>query len=199
MPQLEPGNRPIAALQPAPARGQGRYKPEPPAALGVTASRVQRGYLRTAAVGDLHPDHAAASCHRNRDRPAGLTRPAVPHAVAEQLADEQGGVIPARVLHAENTAHELPDGPRALHPPSHRHTPGHCSGHLCTAFPPVQVRGTPMGRGQAHGDARSTLRCASSRTTPLEGPSVAVRGKPTVHADRANRQCRRSHRPRHRQ
>jgi hypothetical protein len=46
---------------------------------------VQLGYLRTAAVGDLHPDHATASCHRNRDHPAGLTRPAVPHAVAEQL------------------------------------------------------------------------------------------------------------------
>jgi len=36
-------------------------------------------------MGDLDPDDAATDRYRDRDRLAGIARPAVPHAVAENL------------------------------------------------------------------------------------------------------------------
>jgi hypothetical protein len=91
-------------LPPSPPRREARNELKPPAAFRIPASSAQLRHLRAAAIGHLHTDKTVprADRHRDRDRPARSTRPAMPDTIAEQLAHQQGGVIPARVVRAEN-------------------------------------------------------------------------------------------------
>jgi hypothetical protein len=186
VPQLEPGHRPRAALPPPPPRRKPRNELKPPAALRIPASRTQPRHLRAAAIGHLHPDNAVPGPDRDRNRPARGTRPAMPDAVTEQLAHQQGSVIPARVPGTEHPDCERAGDPRPLRPPSQRHAlpdlqPSH---HRAPAFPgrpPREITGNAMP------DARMHAQLSGSRqagTCGLRGPSVAVRGKPTVCTDR---------------
>ncbi len=89
-------------LPPSPPRRQARHELEPPAAFRTPARTAQLWHLRAAAIGHLHPDKTVPRADRDRDCPARSARPAVPDAVAEQLAHQQGGVIPARVPGTEH-------------------------------------------------------------------------------------------------
>lgn len=82
---LEPGHCPPAPSPPSPPCGQPGHEREPTAGFCVISGRTQLGHPRAAAVGDLHPDSAGAGRHGDRDRLAGQSRVAVPHAVAEKL------------------------------------------------------------------------------------------------------------------
>jgi hypothetical protein len=167
-------------LAPAPPRREARNELKPPAAFRVPASTIQLRHLRAAAIGHLHPDKTVPRA--DRDRPAGSARPAMPDTIAEQLAHQQGGVIPARVPGTEHPAHERAGDPRPLRPPGKRH-----------ALPNLQRTRLPRPprpreiTGNAMPDARMHAQLSGSRqagTCGLRGPSVAVRGKPTVCTDR---------------
>ena len=110
VPQLEPGHRPPATPPPPPPRREARDELKPPAAFRIPASTVQLRHLRAAAIGDLHPDKTVPDPDRDRDRPARSPRPAMPDTIAEQLAHQQGGVIPA---HPGNSA-ALTQTPRCI-------------------------------------------------------------------------------------
>ena len=96
MPEYESGHRPPAPSLPSPPRGQPGHECEPTAGFCVIGGRAQSGHPGAAAVGDLHPDSPGAGRHGDRDRLAGQSRVAVPHAVDEKLAHQQDSVIPAR-------------------------------------------------------------------------------------------------------
>ena len=119
--------------------------------------------------------------------PARCARLAVPDAIAEQLAHQQGGVIPARVPGTEHPDCERAGDPCPLRPPGHRHAlPDLQPSHQRTRLPrppppPANHRGRQAGCTAMH------ARLSGSRqagTRDRRGPSVAVRGKPTVHTDR---------------
>src|ERR1700729_593323 len=82
-------------LPPPPPRREARNQLKPPAAFRIPPSRVKLRHLRAAAIGPLHTDKTVPRA--DRDRPARSTRPAMPDTIAEQLAHQQGGVVPARV------------------------------------------------------------------------------------------------------
>jgi len=172
-------------LPPPPPRREARNELKPPAAFRIPASTVQLRHLRAAAIGDLHADKTVPRADRDRDRPARSARPAMPDTIAEQLAHQQGGVIPARVPGTEHSADERAGDPRPLRPPGHRHAlPDLRPSHQRTAFPgrppPVNHRGRQAGCTGMH------ARLSGSRqagTRDRRGPSVAVRGK----ADGAHR------------
>jgi len=111
----------------------------------------------------------------------------MPDTIAEQLAHQQGGVIPARVPGTEHPADERAGDPRPLRPPGHRHAlPDLPPSYQRTRLPrPPPPPGNHRGR-QA-GCTGMHARLSGSRqaeTRDRRGPSVAVRGKPTVHTDR---------------
>ena len=95
--QLEPGHRPPAAPPPSPPRRKARNELKPAAAFRVTASRTRLRHPGPAPIGDLDPDHGVRRLDRDRHRLTGSARAAMPHAVAEKLAHQQGGGVPARV------------------------------------------------------------------------------------------------------
>jgi hypothetical protein len=138
---------------------------------------------------DRSPPHGtrpSPRADRDRDRPARSPRPAMPDTIAEQLAHQQGGVIPARVPGTEHPAHERAGDSRPLRPPGHRHAlPDLRPSHQRTRLPrpprPRQITGAGRPCVRIH------ARLSGSRqagTRDQRGPSVAVRGKPTVHTDR---------------
>ena len=170
---------------PPPPRREARNKLKPPAAFRIPASRVKLRHLRAAAIGHLHPDKTVPRADRDRDRPARSARPAMPDTVTEQLAHQQGGVIPARVPGTEHPADECAGDPRPLRPPGHRHAfPDLRPCHQRTAFPGRPVPGkSPGPAGRMYGNARSTQRLTSS---PNTRPARPVRGRPWK-ADGAHR------------
>ena len=89
-------------LPPPPPRREARNELKPPAAFRIPASSVKLRHLRAAAIGHLYTDKTVPRADRDRDRPARSARPAMPDAIAEQLAHQQGGVIPARVPGTEH-------------------------------------------------------------------------------------------------
>src|SRR5581483_11275121 len=110
----------------------------------------------------------------------------MPDAVAEKLAHEQCGVIPARVPGAEHCAHERAGDPRPLWPPGHRHAlPDRQPSHQRTRLP--WPPGSRESRAGPQADTGMHARLSGIRQagiTPAARPSVAVRGKSTVHTDR---------------
>ena len=174
-----------AAATPTAPRGPPQLKP--PAAFRIPASRAQLRHLRAAAIGHLHTDKAVPRADRDRDRPARSARPAMPDTIAEQLAHQQGGVIPARVPGTEHPACERAGDPRPLRPPGHRHAlpdpPAQPSAHPPSpAAPPPEITGSRQAGYTGMHARLSGARQAGTRGQ--RGPSVAVRGKPTVHTDR---------------
>jgi hypothetical protein len=168
-----------------PHRRQACHHLKPPAAFRIPASRAQLRCPRPAPIGHLHTDKTVPRADRDRDCPARSARPAMPDTIAEQLAHQQGSVIPARMPRTEHPAHERAGDPRPLRPPGQRHAlPDHRPGHQRTRpSPPTPPRGSHRAAGRTHGDARSTHRRASSRNTLSARP---VRGCPWK-ADGAHR------------
>jgi hypothetical protein len=167
MPQLEPGHRPPATPPPAPPRGQPRHQSKPSATFRVTIRRPQLWHSQARAVSDLNPDHAVSGPHRDRDRLPRSARAAVPDTVAEHLAHQQCGVIPARVPRAEHPAHERAGDPRPLRPPAR--TAALAISAPALPRPPRETSG-PLG---GHRDARPTRRRTSSA---IAAPARPVRG-----------------------
>ena len=204
-PEYEPGHGPPAAPPPAPPGGQGRDQFQSPAALRVPASRAQPRHPGPAAVGDLDPDQAVSGRHRDRDRPPGKARAAVPDAVAEQLAHQQDRGILARVpgpstppvkARATRARSASPASvtlsrsaaPATRPPPSRPARPG-------------GAPGTAAGTGRMHAQLSPGRQAAPGPCTGAAGrnmrSNVAVRGRPwksrrctptvrTVHTDRPN-------------
>ncbi len=123
--------------------------------------------------------------------PARCARLAVPDAIAEQLAHQQGGVIPARVpgdraLRLRTRGRPVPSRP--VRPLSR--SPGSRPAISTPAFPGRPVPGNHRGR-QA-GCTGMHARLSGSRQAGARdrrGPSVAVRGRPWK-ADGAHRPSR---------
>ena len=137
------------------------------------------------AIGHLHTDKTVPGPDRDRDRPARSARPAVPDTIAEQLAHQQGGVIPARVPGTEHPDCERAGDPRPLRPPGHRHAlPDLPPSHQRTRLPRPPRPGHHRGRQAGVRMHARLSRTRQTETCHQPGPSVAVRGKPTVHTDR---------------
>ena len=172
-------------LPPPPPRREARNELKPPAAFRIPASRVKLRHLRAAAIGHLHADKTVPRADRDRDRPARSARPAMPDTIAEQLAHQQGGVIPARVPGTEHPADERAGDPRPLRPPA-TVTLSRISRPALSApaFPGRPVPGkSPGPPGRMYEYARSTQRLTSSRSPR---PARPVRGRPWK-ADGAHR------------
>jgi hypothetical protein len=189
--QLEPGDQPPAAPSPpAPPRREARNELKPPAAFRIAARRTQLRRPRPGAVSDLDPDDALPGPDRHRDRLPRSTRPAVPDAVAEDLADQQGSRVSARVPGAEYLRDERAGGTRPLRPPGERHTlpdrqPSH---HRTRPSPAAPPPGNQPGSGRTQGNARSAPPSTSSRHN---GPSrTLVRGSSVVAAPVRGRPCK---------
>jgi hypothetical protein len=100
---------------------------------------------------------------------------------------QQGGGIAAGVPGTEHPDCERAGDPRPLGPPGHRHAlpdlrPSHQRARLPRPPRPREITG-----GRQAGCTGMYARLSGSRqagTRDRRGPSVAVRGKPTVHTDR---------------
>lgn len=176
--QLQPGHRPLAAPSPTlrdPQRAEARGPP--PASRPAGPAPAPKGCPRSVTSTQTMPSPRP---HRDRGCRPEDTRPAVPDAVAKQLAHQQDGRIPARVSGTEHPAHERPRDPHPFLPPDGRHAPR-------TAVPAITapaLPGPPPGnrpRGgrtqEMHSQRPATLAVARPYPQPL---SVAVRAKPTV-------------------
>jgi len=136
-------------LAPPPPRREARNELKPPAAFRIPASSVKLRHFRAAAIGHLHTDKTVPHADRDRDRPARSARPAVPDAIAKQLAHQQGSVIPARVPGTEHPDCERAGDPCPLRPPGHRHAlpnlqPSHHSAPAFPGRPPREITGRAM-------------------------------------------------------
>ena len=172
-----------------PDRGQDRHQPKPPAAFRIPASRTQFRPPGAAAIGDFHPDHATVGHYRDRNRLPGITRPAIPHTIAEKLTHQQDSHIPARMPRAEHRTHELPGDPRPLRPPGHRHAlPNHQPSHQRTRLPGRPSRENHRGAGRTQG--RGCTLDSAAHVKP-EHAASAARPWPSVE----NRRCRRPFSP----
>ena len=138
------------------------------------------------AIGGLDADHAAPVSDRNGDHPPGSARPAMPHAVSEQLAYQQCSVISARCP-GQSTAHTnmRATGARSARPAtltlSRTASPVIRAPTFLAARVPRNNADLRLTRGVIHArlmGARQTETCRQ------RGPSVAVRAEPTVHNDR---------------
>jgi hypothetical protein len=122
-------------------------------------------------VGDLDLDDAVSGSDRDRDRPPGGARAAVPHAITEQLARQQNSDLRARVRRAEHRAHERAGHPCPLRPPGHRHAlPNRRLTHPATALP--APRPAP-GRTGARGGARGCTLDSAAHVKPGYATSAA--------------------------
>ena len=190
MPELEPGHR-LPAMPPRPPPyGQFCHEPHPPAALRIAAGRPQFRHPRPAAAGDLDPDHTVPRPDRDRDRLPCSARAAVPDTVAEQLAHQQGGVIPARMPRAEHPHCERTDDPRPLRPPGNRHAlPNHSPGHHRTRPSPAAL---PRETGRAAGGRRDMQAQLSRERQAAHGAASAdlVRDPSVVAAPVRGRPCK---------
>jgi hypothetical protein len=165
MSQLEPGHRPPTAPTPPPPRREAINELKPAATFRIPAGRIQLGHPRPAAISDLDTDNSVPRLNRDRDRLARSGRPAVPDAVAKQLAHQQGSDISARVPGAKHPAHEHAGNSRPLRPPSKRRgLPDRRSSHQRTRLPGRPRPGNRTGPQGGHRDARPTQRRTSSRT-----------------------------------
>jgi hypothetical protein len=95
--QLKPRDGAPAAPSPSPPGRKAGNEVEPPAVFRVAASGSRCWHPWPAPVGDLDPDDVVSRLDRDRDRLAGGTRPAMPQAIGEKLAHQQGGHVPAGV------------------------------------------------------------------------------------------------------
>ena len=185
--ELEPGHRPPTTPPPAPPRSQGRHQPKSPTAFGAVVGRAKFRHPGAAAIGNLHPDNAAAGPDRDRDRLSRIARLAKPYTITKKLAHQQDCRIPARVSRAGHTAYERAADPRPLGPPGNRHAlPNRRPSHQRTRpSPPAPPWGSHRAAGWTHEDARPTQRRTSSRNTATSGarPWLSVE-KPTVRTDR---------------
>jgi hypothetical protein len=186
--KLKPRDGAPAAPSPSPPRCKAGNELEPPAVFRVATGGSRLRHPWPAPVGDLDPDNAVQRLDRDRDRLAGGTRAAMPQAIGEKLAHQQGGHVPARVPGAEYLRDECSGGPRPLRPPGKRHAlpdrhPGH---HRTRPSPAAPPRGNRPGSGRTQGNARSSPPRTSSRRNGLRaglvrGSSVVatpVRGRP---------------------
>ena len=177
-----PSARHAAATPTAP---RGPQRAEAPGRLPHPGQRVQLRHLRAAAIGHLHPDKTVPRADRDRDRPARSARAAMPDTIAEQLAHQQDGVIPARMPGPSTP----PTNARAPAPAPPARPPSRSPGSAAqpSAHPPFPGRLPPADHRAARAGVQgmharlSGLRQAGTRDQ--RGPSVAVR-EPTVHTDR---------------
>jgi 8-oxo-dGTP pyrophosphatase MutT (NUDIX family) len=165
---------------------EARNELKPPAAFRIPASSVKLRHLRAAAIGHLHTDKTVPRADRDCDRPARSPRPAMPDTIAEQLADQQGGVIPAWVPGTSTpTANARATRARSARPATV--TLSRISGPAISA-PAFPGRPPPADhRGRRAVCTGMQARLSGSRqagTRGRRGLSVAVRGKPTVRTDR---------------
>jgi hypothetical protein len=178
----EPGHRPPTTPPPAPPRSQDRHQPKSPAAFGAVVGRAKVRHPGAAAIGNLHPDNAAAG--PDRDRLSRIARPAIPHTVTKKLPPglphprkgvpgrahrlrTRGRLSPARPARQSSRSPGRPSQPSA-HPP----------------FPARAALGEATGPPGGHTGMHARLNGArQAETRRQRGPSVAVRGK----ADGAHR------------
>jgi hypothetical protein len=86
----------------------------------------------------------------------------MPDAIAEQLAYQQGGIIPARMPGTEHPTHKRTGDPRPLHPPGKRHAlPNHQPSHRAPAFPAAVTR-DHAGRTDTRGCTPDSAACVKS-------------------------------------
>jgi hypothetical protein len=182
-----PSGQPGQLKQVSPATApRGPQRAEAPAGFRIPASTVQLRHLRPAAIGHLHPDKTVPRADRDRDRPARSARPAAGHH-CRTARSPAGRRHPARVPGTKHLADERAGNPRPLRPPpGHRHAlPDLRPSHQRTRLPPPPHSRQITGAGRPY--LRKYARLSGSRqagTRDRRGPSVAVRGKPTVRTDR---------------
>jgi len=160
----------------APTAPRGPQRAEAPGRL--PASSVKLRHLRAAAIGHPHTDKTVPGPDRDRDRPARSARPAVPDAVAEQLAHQQDRDIPARVPRAEHPAGESAGNPRPLRHP-------HLAARAATSSSPRPLSASPPA-----GRSRGTPGPPQSVTSTRTRPSPAVTATVTVPPARPEPLCR---------
>jgi hypothetical protein len=186
VPQLEPGHRPPATPPPPPPRREARNELKPPGRLPHPGQHGAVRHLRATAIGDLHPDKTVPDHDRDRDRPARSPTGYAGHYCRTARSPSRAASSPTGDRDRA-PADERACDPRPVRPPGHRHAlpdlqPSHQRTHLPRPPPPPgNHRGRQAGRTGMH------ARLSGSRqagTRDRRGPSVAVRGKPTVHTDR---------------
>jgi hypothetical protein len=181
---LEPRNRPPAAPTPPPPRREASNKLEPAAAFLIPASGGQFRRPGAAQVGDLDPHHSARDLDRDCDRPAGITRPAMPNAVAEYLAHQHGSIIRARVTVTSRAATKArATRARSARPASVTVSRTASPAISATTFPAARTPGEiTRAIGATHRDGRSTWCRASSLDEPLDrGPESRQAATHTAH------------------
>jgi hypothetical protein len=163
--------RPITSCRPRPpsaSRPAPHSSGTPGPLRSVTSTRTRPALARTATV----------------TIPPSAPDLAMPDTIAEQLAHQQGGVIPARVPRTEHPGCEHADDTRPLLPPGHRHAlPDHRPSHQRTRPSPPSTTpgGKPPGR---RADTRGCTLDSAAHVKP-EHPADAARPWPSVE----NRRC----------
>jgi hypothetical protein len=128
---------------------------KPPAVFRFTTRMARLRHPWPDQVGDLDADDVVRCLYCDRDRLAGCARAAVPDAVDEKLAHQQGSHVPARVPRAEYPVHKRAGDPRPLRPPARPArvmVSGPPQSSAQPPFParagPGEVSGPPGGRTQ---------------------------------------------------
>ena len=179
-----PSARHAAATPTAP---RGPQRAEAPAAFRIPASKVKLRHLRAAAIGRLHPDKTVPRADRDRDRPVRSARPAAGHYC--RTARSPAGWRHPRTGARDRASRRRTRGRPAPAPPARPATVtlSRISGPAISA-PAFPGRLSPADhRGRQAGCTGMHARLSGSRqagTRDRRGPSVAVRGKRTVHTDR---------------
>ena len=195
--ELKPGHPSRAASSRSPPRREGRDELKPPAAFRVAARRTQLRRPRPGAISDLDPDGAVLGPERDRDRLPRSARAAMPDRITKHLADQQGGILPARMPVTEYLRDERAGGPCPLRPPGKRHAlpdrhPGHHRTRPSPAASPRETGRAAGGRRDMHAQLRRTRQAdatGSARTSSVARPWLRPRPwpsvkQPTVRTDR---------------
>jgi len=151
---------------------------KPAAVFRFSTGRARLRHPWPAQVGDLDADDVVRYRDCDRDRLAGCARAAVPDAVGEKLAHQQGGHVTARVPRAEYPVHKRASDPRPLRPSRKSHgLPDRLSHQRNRPSLPAPARGSVRAAGRAHAGMHARLGGARQAWTRRQrGPSVAVRG-----------------------
>jgi hypothetical protein len=168
------------------ARRATRWSPRPPSAsLPAGRGSGTPGPLRSVTSTRITPFSVLTA---TVTRLAGGTRAAMPQAIGEKLAHQQGGHVPARVPGADYLQDECSGGPRPLRPPARRASRSPGPPPLPSPHPPFPGRPgetgrAPGGRREMHAHLRRERQVGatgSARASPAarpwpDPPSVAVR------------------------